>query len=263
MLVLLAGMLRVVRGVGDPETRSEALIVDVVIRVMVGIAAIYVGFPVLAWLLPAISSVGAGIFGALLGIMGAPVVRDPLGVLLYTSADPLLRLGLIGLLILPFAIWFMARVIGLLIMRFLIVVFGVMFLPLLIAVAVYDPKHKAVRWWAEALGSAAIIPIVTACLFGGTLGLAMRFGMGDPSDGLFSFGAVAEVVVAIGGLWLSGKVLRRSFSTRSQTRRTRCATSWSGPWGWRCSCRPLRRGCSPAPPVRPSRTPQAVWAAWQ
>jgi len=208
VLVLLAGMLRVVRGVGDPETRSEALIVDVVIRVMVGIAAIYVGFPVLAWLLPAISSVGAAIFGALLGIMGAPVVRDPLGVLLYTSANPLLRLGLIGLLILPIAIWFMARVIGLLIMRFLIVVLGVMFLPLLIAVAVYDPKHKAVRWWAEALGSAAIIPIVTACLFGGTLGLAVRFGMGDPSDGLFSFGAVAEVVVAIGGLWLSGKVLR-------------------------------------------------------
>jgi hypothetical protein len=208
VLVLLAGMLRVVRGMSDPETRSEALIVDVVIRVLLGCAGIYVGFPVLAWLLPAISSVGGDIFGALLGIMGAPVVRDPLGVLLYTAADPLLRLGLIGLVILPFAIWFMARVIGLLIMRFLIVVFGVMFLPLLIAVAVYDPKHKAVRWWAEALGSAAIIPIVTACLFGGTLGLAVRFGMGDPSDGLFSYGVIAELVVAIGGLWLTGKVLR-------------------------------------------------------
>ena len=112
--------------------------------------------------------------------MGAPVVADPLGVLLCRSADPLLRLGLIELLILPFAIWFMTRVIGLLIMRFLIVVFGVIFLPLLIAVAVYDPKHKAVRWWAEALGSTAIIPIspiVTACLFGGTLGLAVRFGI--------------------------------------------------------------------------------------
>jgi hypothetical protein len=120
-------------------------------------------------------------FGALFGIMGAPVVRDPLGVPLYTSAAPLLRLELIGLLILPVAIWFMARVIGLLIMRFPLVVFGMMLLPLLIAVVVYDPKHKAVPWWTEALGRAAIIPIVTACIFGGTLGPAVRFGMGDPS----------------------------------------------------------------------------------
>src|ERR1017187_2752238 len=36
VLVLLAGMLRVVRGMSDPETRSEALIVDVVIRVLLG-----------------------------------------------------------------------------------------------------------------------------------------------------------------------------------------------------------------------------------
>ena len=208
VLVLLAGMLRLVRGMSDPEVRGEHLILDTVVRVVVGVGAIYVAFPLLAWLLPLVSAVGMWIFGALLGVAGAPVVRDPLGVLLYTSAAPILRLGLVALIILPFAIWFLMRVVGLLIIRFLVVCFGVMFLPLLIAIAVYDPRSKAVRWWLEALGSAAIIPIVTACLFGATLGLAVRFGEGSPSDGLFSMALVAEVVVALGGMWLSGRVLK-------------------------------------------------------
>jgi hypothetical protein len=208
VLVLVAGALRLVRGMSDPEVRGEHLILDTTLRVVMGIGAIYIAFPVLSWLLPLVTGVGLWIFDALLGVAGAPIVRDPLGVLLYTSAVPILRLGLVALLILPFAIWFLMRVVGLLIIRFLVVCFGVMFLPLLIAVAVYDPKSRAVRWWLEALASAAIIPLVTACLFGGTLGLALRFGEGSPSDGIFSMAVVAEVVVALGGLWLSGRVLK-------------------------------------------------------
>ena len=198
VLVLLAGALRLVRGMSDPEVRGEHLILDTTLRVVVGIGAIYIAFPVLSWLLPLMTAIGLWIFDALLGVAGAPIVRDPLGVLLYTSAVPILRLGLVALLILPFAIWFLMRVVGLLIIRFLIVCFGVMFLPLLIALAVFDPRSRAVRWWLEALGSAAIIPVVTACLFGGTLGLALRFGEGSPSDGIFSMAVVAEVVVALG-----------------------------------------------------------------
>ena len=208
VLVFLAGMVRLVRGMADPEVRGEHLILDTMARVIVGVAAIYISFPLLAWLLPMTTSVGVWIFTALLSIAAAPAVRDPLGVLLYTSIGPILQLGLMALIVLPFAIWFVLKIIGLLIIRFLIVCFGVMFLPLLIAVAVFDPRSKAVRWWLEALASAAITPVVTAALLGGTLGLALRFGEGSPSDGLFSSALIAEIVVALGGMWLCGRVLR-------------------------------------------------------
>lgn len=208
VLVLFAGALRLVRGMSDREVRGEHLILDTVVRVVVGVGAIYVSFAVLAWLLPLASAFGVWLFGQLLSVAGAPAVRDPLGVLLFTSAAPILRLGLMGLIVLPFAIWFLLRMVGLLIIRFLVICFGVMFLPLLIAVAVYDPRSKVVRWWAEALASAAIIPVVTSALLGGTLGLALRFGEGSPSDGMFSTALVAEVVVALGGMWLCGRVVR-------------------------------------------------------
>lgn len=208
VLVLLAGGLRLVRGMANPEVRGEHLILDTVVRVVVGAAAIYVAFPVLAWLLPLITALSVRLFATLLSVAGVPQVRDPLGVLLFTGMGPILRLGVMGLIVLPFAIWFLFKVVGLLIIRFLVVCFGVMFLPLLIAVAVYDPRSKAVRWWLEALGSAAIIPLVTAALLGATLGLALRFGEGSPSDGAFSMALIAELVVALGGMWLCGRVLR-------------------------------------------------------
>ena len=208
VLVLFAGALRLVRGMSDREVRGEHLILDTVVRVVASVGAIYVSFAVLAWLLPVITTFGVWLFGQLLSVAGAPAVRDPLGVLLFTSAAPILHLGLMGLIALPFAIWFLMRMVGLLIIRFLVLCFGVMFLPLLIAVAVYDPRSKVVRWWAEALASAAIIPVITAALLGATLGLALRFGEGSPSDGMFSMALVAEVVVALGGMWLCGRVLR-------------------------------------------------------
>ena len=209
VVVLLAGMARVVRAASDPRREWSGVVIDVLPRVIVGMAGVQLGFAAIDLVLPLCSSVGADVFKAMLAIGGPHVPsQDPLGVLLFGGLTRLSNMGLVAVLLAPVLLFFLVRTLFLLVARFLIVSFGIAFAPLVIAVAVFDHRSRPVRWWAMMMGGAALTPIVAGGMIGLTVGLSLRFAQGDASMSSLSVGPLVSVIIMIGGLWLTSKAIR-------------------------------------------------------
>jgi hypothetical protein len=211
VIVLLAGMARVLRGASEREHHLGRTVVDVVPRVVLGFGGIALGFGVLDWILPLCSDIGAALLGQLAGIAtgGMPdALQDPLGLALVGGVKAVLGAGLLATVLVPVMLLFLIRLLTLLIARFLIVSLAVAFTPLVIAIAVYDHRAAVVRWWLQMMAGAAITPIVCAGMLGITLGLSVRFVMGSGGGLPASPVNLTGSLVAIGGVWLTGKVIR-------------------------------------------------------
>jgi hypothetical protein len=211
VLIFLAGMSRIVKRFSAADHHVGAIVVDVIPRVLLGIAAIQVAFAVLGTLLPLASQFGAALLGQLAAIAtGAEgsALQDPLGLALFGGIDAALGMGLLAVVLIPVLLFFLIRILALLVARFLIVSLGIAFTPLIIAIAVFDTNATVVRWWMTMMIGALITPIVCAGMLGVTLGLSVRFSYGDQSLSSFTVGPLVGSIVAIGGLWLTGKAIR-------------------------------------------------------
>ena len=211
VLVFLAAMGRVVRSASGPEHHLGRTLVDVIPRVVLGLAGITLGFAALDFVLPLCTEVGGALLGQLASVAvgGSPSqLGDPLGLALFGGVQNLAGLGLLAVVLLPVLLFFLIRVLAMLVARFLIVSMGIAFTPIMIAIAVYDHRAPVVRWWLSLMGGAAITPIVCAAMLGITLGLSVRFAQGDQSGTSFAVGPLLGAITAIGGLWLTGKTIR-------------------------------------------------------
>lgn len=210
IVVLLAGAARVVRAAGTPRKEWSAALIEVLPRVIIGMAGVRLGFALLSLVLPLCSSAGLAVFHAFAAVSGVShsQATDPLSLLLFGGLGHLAGLGLVELILVPILLFQLLRTLFLLIARFLIVSFGVAFAPLVIAVAVFDHRTRAVQWWATMMGGAALVPIVSGGMIGLTIGLSLRFAQGDQSASSLVGGPLVGVIIAIGGLWLTGKALR-------------------------------------------------------
>lgn len=210
VVVLLAGVGRVVRAASGPRREWSAALVDVLPRVVAGLAGVELGFAALSLVLPFCSAAGMAVFKAFAAVAGVPQsqISDPLSFFLFGGLGHLAGLGLVELILAPILLFLLLRTLFLLIARFLIVSFLVAFTPLVIAIAVFDHRARAVQWWATMMGGAALIPLVSGGMIGLTVGLSLRFAQGDQSTSSIIGGPLVGTIMVIGGLWLTGKALR-------------------------------------------------------
>jgi hypothetical protein len=211
VVVLTAGVARMLRSIHQPDAQWGLVVVDITLRMVTGIAGIQLGYEVMAWLLPVFSELGRDAFITLLAL-AVPSTKDvdPLGILLFAGLGHMAALGLIAVVLIPVLLFQLCHVALLMVMRFLVVSFGIAFLPILIALAVYDHRHKVVQWWVGMLSGAMLAPVVAGAMNGLTIGLALRAAAGDQSASSATVGPLAAVILICGGLWLTGKVLHAS-----------------------------------------------------
>lgn len=113
--------------------------------------------------------------------------------------------GLLGLLIAGVLILLLIYMIIMLIARFLLTAMVVAMAPLVMGVAVFEPKNRFTEWWVEAFFGAALIPVVLAFCIGLTVALATNAVIGKGG----AWGTLFVPIDLIGGIWLTGKMMHK------------------------------------------------------
>jgi hypothetical protein len=209
VVVFAAAIARIIRAAYEPGTHWATALAGTVLRAVAGIAFIQLGFAVLNWILPACAQMGHAMFVTFLSL-SVPGVHgfDPLAAILFAALHAASGLDLIGVLLVPVLLFQLAKVIVLMVLRFVVISFGIAATPLFIAIAVFDHRAAVVRWWWGMMLGAAIVPIVSAALIGLTLGLAFGTASDEQSVSSLVVAPLVSDLLLIGGCWLTGRALR-------------------------------------------------------
>ena len=209
VIVCAAAIARTVRLSHDHNTHWGTNVGGTVLRAVAGIAGIQLGFVLLTWLIPLFSALAAEVF-VTFESLAVPNLSgfDPLGTVLFTGLAHLQGLGLVALILAPVLLFQLIKLVLLMVMRFIVISFGIAGAPLFIALAVFDHQSQVVQWWARMMLGALVAPVVGLGMLGLTIGLALRTALGDQSITSTFFGPLVSVILIIGGLWLTGKAMR-------------------------------------------------------
>jgi len=210
IVVVFAGSIgRLVRAGHDPQRAWGSVLLDCLFRMVLGLSGITLGFALLDWLLPLCTELGNAMFSTFASLAGQGVQHaDPLGALLFPGLGHLGGLGLVALVLAPVILFQVVKMMLHLVMRFLVVSFGVATAPLIIALAVYDHRSRVVQWWLSMMLGAAVVPIVFSAMIGLTIGLSLALAGGDQSLSSQAFAPLAGIIVILGGVWLTNKALK-------------------------------------------------------
>ena len=209
VVVCAAAIARIVRTSHDHNAHWGSGLADTALRAVAGIAAIQLGFAVLSWLIPLFSALGAEVYLTFIGLsVPDPSGFDPLGALLFAGLLRLPELGLVAIVLIPVLLWQLIKFVLLMVIRFIVISFGIAAAPLFIALAVYDHQAPVVQWWWRMMLGALVAPVVALGMLGLTIGLAVRTFIAGQSLSGDVFGPLVSVILTIGGLWLTSKAMR-------------------------------------------------------
>jgi hypothetical protein len=163
LVLAMAMMLRMVRTMVEEGRRNVArhLLVDVLLRGALGVAAINVSYVVLAMLMHSSIVVGGALFDNIMSVTtggagGEAGLRQAVAGILSPANLP------IPLLLETFSLLYLTV---LLLASRVAIIFAIAVAPLVIPIAVYSEDNSVYVWWAKLVAQGLLVPVVMGTLF--------------------------------------------------------------------------------------------------
>ena len=162
LVLAMAMMLRLVRNMVEKRVAAgQALLVDVVLRGALGVAAINVSYAVLAMLMHSSIVVGGALFDSIMsvttaGAAGEAGLRQAISGILSPANLP------IPLILETLVLLYLC---ALLVASRLAIIFAIAVAPLVLPIYAYNSNNSLLVWWLRLVAQGLLVPIVMGALF--------------------------------------------------------------------------------------------------
>lgn len=217
-VALFAAAFRVISEVGQKGTHVGLLIIGAPVRLFFAIALIASFFALTQWAIPIFNNLASGVYTAIMN-GGASQVFTSSGHMNAQAVAGLAGAGIAGLIGAIVGTLLMVYLFIMLIMRDVILVFGMMLAPIAIGIGVYDHRNDMVMKWRNLFIGGLLMSLAGAVGVGITF--AIVGALLNSTAATSGPGWLLAIVMMVGGLFftsrLMNEIMRGSMSHRSPT----------------------------------------------
>lgn len=216
-VALLAAAFRVISEIGQKGTHVGLIIIGAPVRLFFALALIAGFFELTQWAIPVFNNLASAVYSAIMGA-GIDNVFSSNGHMTAQAVAGLAGAGIAGLLGAIVGTLLMIYLFVMLIIRDVILTFGLMLAPIAIALAVYDHRNDMVVMWRNLFFGGLLMSLAGAVGVGVTFAIVGALLNSATASGLEW---LVAIVMMIGGLFFTARlmnaVMRGSMSHRSPT----------------------------------------------